>query len=290
MMIELDGIPLSHTQVDAAGGILEGRSVRNVNIVDERNLVKHEVPGMQGSVFQDLGRTAVKISFDGKVLGANAKNIIEQIRSKYKGGEPVPFLSDLSGAADVSQVVIDSFIATETAGTIGQYDYSIALKEFKEQPVMAAAPAAAPAAPGGGEAESGGQEEAGEGAAREEEGEKEGEEISGREAAEREEAGAADEAAKDWAEGEANKSDKGVNTVTGTVLDADGNPKKGVKVTIKGPDGEHSAETDEQGIYKVDNLPVGDYTAAVEGDEYKDVEKKLTIGADGGGDESSSGS
>jgi len=282
MKIELDGIPLSDTQVDAMGGILEGRSVWNINVVDERNLVKHEIPGMEGSAFQDMGRTAVKISFDGLILGANAKNIIEQIRSKYKGGEPVSFLSDLSGAADVSQVVIDSFVAGDTAGTKDQYDYSIELKEFREQPGAPATPAATVAASPTvtGEAEGEEAEEEGEEAAEEGRGEKEGEETKEEEEKEETEA---DGEARDWADEEAKKSDEGVNTVTGKVLDADGNPKKGVNVTVKGPEGEHSVETDEQGIYKIENLPVGEYTAAVEGEEYKDSEKKLTISTDGGG-------
>ena len=294
MKIELDGIPLSDTRVDAMGGILEGRSVWNINVVDERNFVKHEVPGMEGSAFQDMGRTAVKISFDGQILGANAKSIIEQIRSKYKGGEPVPFLSDLSGAADVSQVVIDTFIANDIAGTVDQYEYSIALKEFKEQPSMPAAPAAAvaapPAATGGPaeeEEETRGLEEGGEEATEEGEGEKKGAGTKEGAEEEKEETGA-DEEAKDWADEEAKKSDKGVNTVTGKVLDVDGNPKKGIKVTVKGPEGEHSAETDEQGVYKIENLPIGEYTAAVDAEEYKDTEKKLTISTDGGGEENES--
>jgi hypothetical protein len=273
MKIELDGTPLSDTQVDAMGGIMKARSASNINVVDERNLAMHDVPGMQGSVFQDLGRTAVKITFDGLIMGANAKNIMEQIRSKFKGGKPVPFLSDLSGTSDVSQVVIDSFTVNDTAGTKDRYDYSIALKEYREQP---GAPAT-PAATGGEEAKEEGEEVTGEEAA----------EAGGGEKKETE----ADEEAVGWADEEANKSDMGFNTVTGKVLDAEGTPVKGVNVTIKSSDGEHSAETDEQGVYRLENLPVGEYTALVgeEGhEEYADVEKKLSIGEGQSGKEGES--
>ena len=224
MKIELDGILLSDTRSDSSGGIIEGRRVANVSVVDERNLVRHDVPGMQGSAFQDLGRTAVRIAFDGMIMGAGSKSVVEQIRSKFKAGKPVPFLSDLSSASDVSMVVIEAFVASEAAGAKDRYDYYIELKEHREPPAASAAPPGSTAATGK------------EGA---EEGEKEEEE------------------ARAWAEGEADRSIGGVNVVTGKVLGADGRPVEGVRLTIRCSDGEHSVETDGNGVYRLENLPPG---------------------------------
>jgi hypothetical protein len=139
MKIELDGISLNETQ-SQEGGVAEARSVSNVHATDNRNVVLHTVPGMEGSAIQDLGRTAVRVSFDGIVMGASAKNIVEMLRSKFKLGEPVLFNSDVSGTADVTKVVIDEFKVANVAGNKDRFDYSIRLREFKEPPQQQSTP------------------------------------------------------------------------------------------------------------------------------------------------------
>jgi hypothetical protein len=142
MKIELEGVLLSDTQEQAGGGTLEGRSISNVRANDDRNMVMHNIPGMEGSIFQDLGRTAVKIAFDGIISGNSARNIVEMIRSKFKTGEPVAFNSDLSGAADITKVIIDDFRVADVAGNKDRYNYSITLKEFKAPPAQQTTPPA----------------------------------------------------------------------------------------------------------------------------------------------------
>lgn len=137
--IELDGISLSETQ-GGEDGVAEARSVANVRATDSRNVLMHAVPGMEGSAIQDLGRTAVLVTFDGIIMGAGAKGVVEMLRSKFKRGEPLPFISDVSGMADVSKVVIEDLRVTEAAGNRGRYDYSIRLKEFTEPPAQQTAP------------------------------------------------------------------------------------------------------------------------------------------------------
>ncbi|HTX44197.1 MAG TPA: DNA circularization N-terminal domain-containing protein, partial [Methanocella sp.] len=126
-----DGISLNEI-LSQEGGIAEARSVSNVHATDNRNIVLHTVPGMEGSAVQDLGRTAVRLSFDGIVMGPSARNIIEMLRSKFKQGEPVLFNSDVSGTADVTKVIIYGFKVINVAGDRDRYDYSIKLKEYKE--------------------------------------------------------------------------------------------------------------------------------------------------------------
>ncbi len=240
MKIDLDGIILNETQEQPDGSILAGRSVSNIGTADKRNVVSFEAPGAQGSTHSDLGRSAVVISFDGTVSGDGARDIIASIRAKFKAGAPVPFLSDLSGAADITKVLIDRFAVKDTAGSPDRYDYSIVLKEYREPPEE----------PDTGE--------------------------------EREEAGQ-DGAAEDWAEGEAENCEESINVITGRVLDAGGNPRKGVKVTVRSADGEYSAETDGEGVYRLENLAPGEYTAIVEEEGYEGTECRLTIGDNGEG-------
>ncbi|HTY90427.1 MAG TPA: hypothetical protein VMC84_04555 [Methanocella sp.] len=139
MKIELDGIKLNESKEDASG-ISDGRNIQNLNITDKRNSVPHDLPGMMGSVFQDLGRAAVKISFDGVISGDNAKTLLESIRGKFQKGDPVPFNSDLSGTADITKVLIDDFHVIDNAGNKNRYNYSIVLKEYKEPPLKSLSP------------------------------------------------------------------------------------------------------------------------------------------------------
>lgn len=141
MKIELDGIMLSETQEEPGGGITDGKNVTNLNVSNKRNAVPHDLPGMMGSAFQDLGRAAVVVSFEGIISGANAKGTVEAIRGKFQKGEPVPFNSDLSGTSDITKVLIDDFRLLDTAGSKDRYNYSVILKEYKEPPPKSVTPA-----------------------------------------------------------------------------------------------------------------------------------------------------
>jgi len=139
MKIELEGILLSDTR-EQTGGTLEGRSISNVHANDDRNIVMHNIPGMEGSVFQDMGRTAVKIAFEGIISGNSARSVIEMIRSRFKSGEPVTFNSDISGAADITRVIIGDFRVSDAAGNKDHYNYSISLEEYKSPPAAQTSP------------------------------------------------------------------------------------------------------------------------------------------------------
>ena len=132
MNIELDGIRLIWR--NQPGSPIDVRTVTRINTADRRAIVEHEIPGMQGNVFQDLGREPVRISFDGSFHGETAKNTLEMVRSKYKQGVQLPFNSDISGASDVTKVVIEEFVVKETAGVPEVFEYSLVLREYKEPP------------------------------------------------------------------------------------------------------------------------------------------------------------
>lgn len=134
MNIELDSIPLVWTERDQIGNITEIRNISNIRTSDRRSMVEHEIAGMEGNFFQNLGRYPVKISFDGSLQGRTAKTNLETLRSKFKQGTPLPFNSDISGATDVSKVLIEDLHIEDFPGTVSRYGYSIVLREYKEPP------------------------------------------------------------------------------------------------------------------------------------------------------------
>src|SRR5512142_849929 len=73
-------------------------SVNNVTITEGRNYVEHTMPGRKGSVFQDMGRPAIKIvlegnmSEDGIIYGwrkGGGKFYLEELHKLCDTGMPV---------------------------------------------------------------------------------------------------------------------------------------------------------------------------------------------------------
>lgn len=242
MNIEIDGIALVKSEQAEAGSGVEIRNVSNISTTDRRNIVEHQIPGMEGSVFQNMGRAAVRISFEGTLQGRSAKNKLETIRSKFKQGIPLPFNSDISGAADVTQVLIENLRISEEAGITDRYQYSIVICEYKEPPPEPTIPPSQ------------------------------------------------DEEAAEAHENMAEEEIEAINYITGKVLDHEGNPKTGVPVIIRSEAGEYRVETNEEGIYRQNDLPPARYRVTVESEEYRGIEKEVVIGSGGGREEQGEGS
>ncbi len=135
MSIELDGIALiKHVRDPDTEATKLVNSVHNINISEKRSIVEHRIPGMQGSVLQDMGREPVRISFEGLVFGEDALNFLERVRSRYKAGQPVPFRSEISGVAEVTQVLVEEYQVEEVGGVINTYTYWIVLREYTPPP------------------------------------------------------------------------------------------------------------------------------------------------------------
>ena len=131
MSIDLDGMALiRHVRDTDTGATKLLSSVYNINVSEKRSIVEHKIPGLEGGVLQDLGREPVRISFEGTLWGEGAKEALESIRSRFKAGEPVPFNSDISGVAEVTQVLIEDLQVEEVGGTKNRYQYWIVLREY----------------------------------------------------------------------------------------------------------------------------------------------------------------
>jgi hypothetical protein len=230
MSIELDKIPLiKQKRDDDTGKTKLLNSVHNLKVEDKRSVVEHKIPGMEGGVLQDLGREPVQISFEGVIHGEEAKELLKNIRSKFKSGEAVPFASDLSGVADVTDVVIADLEYNEISGSPNSYKYSVTLKEYKPPP------------------------------------EKD------------EPAPSQEDEAKEEVEEKADEAKSSVNYVTGKIVDGEGNPMPDVDIKITWPDGEYSVKTNQEGVYRKDNLEPNEYTVKVDSKGYEDKEQKVKI-------------
>lgn len=129
--IEIDGMPLiKHERDPDTGATKEIRSVYNIAIEEKRRIVEHKIPGLSGNILQDLGRDPVKISFEGVFYGETARDDLESLRAKFKNGEPVPFLSNITDIAEVTQVLIEELHVNDLSSVTTTYKYSISLREY----------------------------------------------------------------------------------------------------------------------------------------------------------------
>ena len=230
MNIEVDGIPLiKHERDPSTGATRVLRSIFNIGISERRRIVEHKVPGFEGSILQDLGREPATISFEGVIFGEGAREDLEVIRSKFKLGSPVPFSSDISGIAEVSQVLIEDLRVEDSGGAVNRYRYWMALKEY----------------------------------------------ITPQE--EEEKTPSQEEEAAEEVEEETEDALASINYITGRVLDAEENPRIGVDVRISWEGGEYVVKTDEEGVFRKDNLEPGKYTVTIDAPEYEGIRKEVEI-------------
>lgn len=125
MPIEIGGIQLSR--------------VHRLATLEEAALAAHRIPGLEGSVVQDLGRASVQLQVEGIFYGATARDDLEALRALYKSREPVDFLAEIVGEAYFSQVVVTRFEVFEVAGNPDELSYVLHVLEYVEPPEPEAA-------------------------------------------------------------------------------------------------------------------------------------------------------
>lgn len=130
MSIRLNGIPLH---------------VQDIQTDEGRAIVEQRIPGMQGSLLQDLGKKLTRISLTGTLYGEKVKEDLEKLREGFKAGEPLSFEADIITAIDISEVLIETMEVNEVAGEPNHFRYKIVLREHLVAPEEKSQQAAAEA-------------------------------------------------------------------------------------------------------------------------------------------------
>jgi len=130
MHMKLDDIELIK-RVDKDGAVEEIRSIHNLSVSGKRRIVELQIPGLTGNVFQDMGRNPLRISFDGELVGPNAMNTLQDLKSKFELKKPVPFSTDITTINEVTEVIIESFSVQFVGGVPSGSRYSMVLREHK---------------------------------------------------------------------------------------------------------------------------------------------------------------
>lgn len=106
-----------------------------IRSAERRAFAELPVPGRAGSVFQDLNAGPVRVAIEGSLYGDEARDaFLEEVRGKFKAGEPVTFVADIVTATEVQYVIVEELRFEESGIRPDQIDYFLVLRESPPPP------------------------------------------------------------------------------------------------------------------------------------------------------------
>jgi hypothetical protein len=113
---------------------LELKAVQYLRQETEQDFARHDVPGLEGTLHQRLGRRSHRLVVAGYLLPATAAADLETLQTKAAAGAEVTFTADIATALKVDKMVIESFRAEQHVGPAGQIAYTLVLTESPPLP------------------------------------------------------------------------------------------------------------------------------------------------------------
>jgi hypothetical protein len=109
--------------------------ISSIGSLEQRAFAELEVPGRTASVFQDLAATPTRIVIGGSLYGDEARDtFLEEVRGKFRAGEPVTFVADIVTATELQYVVIETLRFEQNAARPDEIEYLIAVRESPPPP------------------------------------------------------------------------------------------------------------------------------------------------------------
>lgn len=115
----------------------EIKAIQHISTIENRALIEHRVPGMEGSLFQDLGTDPTLITIRGSLNYNESRQDVlnlEELRTKFQAARPVPFVADITTATKVKEVLIRNIEIRESEKSPEYFDYFIELNEHVPEP------------------------------------------------------------------------------------------------------------------------------------------------------------
>ncbi len=109
--------------------------IEGIRSHEARRLVVLGVPGLSGSLQQDLGRDAMEVEIVGSLSGDQARDdFLKELRTQFLAGAPVDFVADIVHESELEQVLITAFTLEESADVPDEFRYRLVLREYTEPP------------------------------------------------------------------------------------------------------------------------------------------------------------
>ena len=138
MSVKVDDLELSLRKGGSAQeNISEVRSIRKIGLLNKRRVLEHRLASTYGSVLNDVGRPAITIVLEGEFTGRNSMESIALLRSKYRTGKPLSFISDISLLTQVEKVLMQELQIYNRSHMYKTFTYYMVLREYKEPKQLA---------------------------------------------------------------------------------------------------------------------------------------------------------
>jgi len=109
--------------------------IASIRMLERRAFAEFEVPGRAGSLFQDLDAAPARVAISGSLYGDEDRDaFLEELRGKFRAGEPVTFVADILTATEVRYVIIEAMRFQESGVRPDQTEYLFVLRESPPPP------------------------------------------------------------------------------------------------------------------------------------------------------------
>jgi hypothetical protein len=110
--------------------------IERIETRERRRLARLPVPGLLGDLQQDLGTSSLAVEIAGSLHGDEARDeLLNAIRGRFRAGDPVSFVADITTATELDQVLIEELELEEVNDAADGFRYRIVLREYVEPPV-----------------------------------------------------------------------------------------------------------------------------------------------------------
>ena len=133
MSIKLDDLDLSAVKGQLSMGLRsQTSSVTRIGTIDRRRIIKHDASAVYGTIVDDQGKASARLLIEGRFVGEDAMNGMSSLRTKYKKGEPINLVSDITLLSSINKVMIEELRIQMSSSVQLSYEYQMILREYVE--------------------------------------------------------------------------------------------------------------------------------------------------------------
>jgi len=131
--IKLDDVDLSAVKGQLSMGLRsQTSSVSKIGTIDRRRIIKHDASAVYGTIVDDQGKASARLLIEGRFVGEDAMNGMSSLRTKYKKGEPINLVSDITLLSSINKVMIEELRIQMSSSVQLSYEYQMILREYVE--------------------------------------------------------------------------------------------------------------------------------------------------------------
>lgn len=108
--------------------------IQELRAEEKRRIAELPIPGRAGNLLQDLNSAPTAVEIRGSVAAVERSEFLAEIRAKFRAGEPLTFVADITEATDIQYVMIESLVVEESSRLPDQINYHLRLRESPPPP------------------------------------------------------------------------------------------------------------------------------------------------------------